>query len=424
MDWQQYDTHIWHPFTQHALEDKRIAIASGKGALLFDVDGKAYIDGISSWWVNLFGHAQPDIAAAIRQQAEKLEHVIFAGFTHEPACRLADSLLKILPPNFSKVFFSDNGSTAVEVALKMAVQFWHNQGKAKHKIISFKNAYHGDTFGAMSVGKSAFFSAFDALLFDVIQIDLPVSKNFSEIKKTFETIVKQGDTACFIFEPLVQGSAGMCMYDAVFLDELIQTAQANDVLCIADEVMTGFGRTGKRFAIDYLHNKPDMICLSKGLTGGFLPLGLTVCSQKIYDAFYASDKFKTFFHGHSYTANPLSCAAANASLHLLEQYTDKIKQLSAWQKTFATALENFSSIKNIRTLGTIAAFEVESTNLPFGEQQGGGYFSNIRDVLYRHFLEAGVLLRPLGNTVYIMPPYCITQEQLSVIYEAVKAVIR
>lgn len=415
MDWINYDENIWHPFTQHALEKNRIAITHGKDSLLYDINGKAYIDAISSWWVNIYGHANPTISNAIKLQVDKLEQVIFAGFTHEPACLLSENLLKILPSNFSKVFFSDNGSTSVEVALKMAVQFWHNQGIKKSKIVAFKNAYHGDTFGAMAVGKSDFFSAFDDLLFDVIQLAIPHSNNFESLKNEFQSLVETKDVACFIFEPLVQGSGGMQMYDAIYLDELISIARANEVICIADEVMTGFGRTGERFAIDYLENKPNIICLSKGITGGFMPLSVTVCEKEIYDAFYSSDKLKTLFHGHSYTANLLGCAAANASVNLLDEFYPKIKQLAAWQKEKVQELAVLPNVKNIRTLGTIAAFEIESTST--------SYFSNVKDIVYQRFLDNGILLRPLGNTIYVMPPYCITINELNEIYKVILDVV-
>ena len=382
---------------------------------MYDVNGKAYIDAISSWLVNIYGHANPTISNAIKLQVDKLEQVIFAGFTHEPACLLSENLLKILPSNFSKVFFSDNGSTSVEVALKMAVQFWHNQGIKKSKIIAFKNAYHGDTFGAMAVGKSDFFSAFDDLLFDVIQLDIPQVNNFESLKNEFQSLVETKDVACFIFEPLVQGSGGMQIYDVIYLDELISIARANEVICIADEVMTGFGRTGERFAIDYLENKPNIICLSKGITGGFMSLSVTVCEKEIYDAFYSSDKLKTLFHGHSYTANLLGCAAANASVNLLEEFYPKIKQLAAWQKEKVQELAVLPNVKNIRTLGTIAAFEIESTST--------SYFSNVKDIVYQRFLDNGILLRPLGNTIYVMPPYCITINELNEIYKVILDVV-
>jgi adenosylmethionine-8-amino-7-oxononanoate aminotransferase len=415
MHWSEYDKNIWHPFTQHAIEKDRIAISYGKDALLFDVDGNSYIDAISSWWVNLFGHANSTISTAIAHQAQNLEHTIFAGFTHEPACRLAQQLLEILPKNFNQVFYSDNGSTSVEVALKMALQFWFNQDKKKTKIIAFENAYHGDTFGAMSVGKSSFFAAFEDCLFDVIKIPIPNKENIDDVAHRFLNYVRNDDVACFIFEPLVQGSAGMQMYDSSTLDQLISIARQHQVLCIADEVMTGFGRTGRNFAIDYLTENVDIICLSKGITGGFLPLGVTVCTNSIYDAFLSQDKMKTFFHGHSYTANPISCAAANASLQLLKLHTTKLAELCIWQSEFLEKLSSNAKIKNIRQQGTIVAFEVA--------EQHGNYFSSLRDVLYQKFIAHGVLLRPLGNTVYILPPYCITYYQLEKIYTVILKVI-
>jgi adenosylmethionine-8-amino-7-oxononanoate aminotransferase len=318
---------IWHPFTQQQTAKPNIAITHGKGALLYDENGNEYIDAVSSWWTNLFGHANLQIAAAIKKQVYTLEHVIFAGFTHEPAINLAEKLIQLLPKNQSKVFFSDNGSTCVEVALKMAIQYWHNQNIEKTTIIAFKNAYHGDTFGAMSVGaRGVFNQPFESYMFDVSFLDLPTDDNFEQVLTDFQQIIQTQKAAAFIFEPLIQGSAGMLMYKAEYLDKLIETAQQNQVICIADEVMTGFGRTGKTFATDYLNHKPDIFCLSKGITGGFLPLGITTCTQKIYDAFLSEDKLKTFFHGHSYTGNPIVCAAANASLELLQNSEFRIQE--------------------------------------------------------------------------------------------------
>jgi adenosylmethionine---8-amino-7-oxononanoate aminotransferase len=313
MDWPGKDNeYIWHPFTQHGLSRPAIPIVKGKDALLWDVNGKAYIDAIASWWVNVWGHANEEIAAAISAQAAQLEQVIFAGFTHQPAVELAESLLSILPETQQKVFFSDNGSTSVEVALKMAIQCWHNQGQPRKTIVAFENAYHGDTFGAMSTGKSNFTRPFDAFLFEVIQIPVPTESNIRSVSEQFTKLVGGGQVAAFIFEPLVQGSGGMKMYSPVYLDELVQIAQSARVICIADEVMTGFGRTGKCFASDHLQNQPDIFCLSKGITGGFMPLGVTTCTQDIYNAFYSEDKMKTFFHGHSYTIR--RSAAATGTL--------------------------------------------------------------------------------------------------------------
>ncbi|MDZ7876818.1 MAG: adenosylmethionine--8-amino-7-oxononanoate transaminase [Saprospiraceae bacterium] len=408
--------YIWHPFTQIKDENTPILIKKAQGTTLFAENGKQYIDAISSWWVNIHGHAHPHIAQAMAHQAMELEQVIFARFTHEPAINLAEQLLMNLPTHFSKVFFSDNGSTSVEVALKMALQFFHNQGIThKTKVISFENAYHGDTFGAMSVsGKSAFNTPFNPLLFEVFSIPIPDAHNIETIKNEFKKLINQGDIAAFIFEPLVQGAAGMQMYEAAYLDELIAIAQENNVVCIADEVMTGFGRTGELFAIDYLNNKPDIICLSKGITGGFMPLGVTCCSSTIYETFISEDISKTFFHGHSYTANPLACAAANASLELLlsENCQEAIEEIGFHHALFAEKLKGLAFVKNVRQTGTILAFE-------FNAGGASSYFNTIKDKAYNFFIDNGVLLRPLGNTVYLMPPYCITAKELNKVYTVI-----
>jgi adenosylmethionine-8-amino-7-oxononanoate aminotransferase len=408
--------HIWHPFTQMKIADEPIHIAKAKGTILYSSDGKEYIDAVSSWWVNIHGHANEFIADSIAQQTKILEHVIFAGFTHTPAIKLANKLIDILPDNFAKVFFSDNGSTAVEVALKMALQYWHNQGiKNKIKIIAFENAYHGDTFGAMSAGaRSAFNAAFNPLLFEVQHIATPNKNNITALKEQLIQLADKDNIAAFIFEPLVQGSGGMLMYEAKYLDELLSIAKQKNIICIADEVMTGFGRTGKNFAINYIENKPDIICLSKGITGGFMPLGVTVSTQKIYDAFYADEAEKTFFHGHSYTANPLACAAANASIELLlaEKCQQQIQTIVESHKVFAVEVDKHDLVKEVRVQGTIIAIEL---NTP----EGTSYFNSIKKEAYKFYLANGVLLRPLGNVVYIMPPYCITKEELNKVYAVI-----
>ncbi len=408
---------IWHPFTQMKTADAPIHIESGKGALLFGKDGKQYIDAISSWWVNIHGHAHEYIAEKIAEQAKKLEHVLFAGFTHTPAIELAEGLITILPNHFSKIFYSDNGSTSVEVALKMALQYWHNKNIThKTKIIAFENAYHGDTFGAMSVsGKSAFNKPFQDHLFEVIHIPLPNDATINEVKNQLKTLAEEDNIAAFIFEPLIQGAGGMLMYNAEYLDALISIANQNNIICIADEVMTGFGRTGKNFAINYLENQPDIICLSKGITGGFMPLGVTACSHTIYDAFYSDEKEKTFFHGHSYTANPLACAAANASLHLLlnENCTKQINDIAASHSAFANSIRGHSTVKNLRQHGTVIAFEINTPD-------NTSYFNSVGKEAYRYFIQNGVLLRPLGNVIYIMPPYCITSDELDKVYSVIK----
>lgn len=389
-----------------------IAIVKGKGSLLFDDQGNSYIDAISSWWVNLHGHAHPYIAEKLYRQALELEQVIFAGFTHRPAVELAERLLAILPGDFSRIFYSDNGSTSTEVALKMAIQYWWNQDqRQRNKLIAFKNSYHGDTFGAMSVSdRSVFTLAFHELLFDVVFLDTPTQENISELK----TIMQQHatKTAAFIYEPLVQGAGGMNIYDPYLLNELLNTAKLNDIICIADEVMTGFGRTGKFFASDYMNKKPDIICLSKGLTGGTMALGVTACTDRIYQAYVDDDAMKTFFHGHSFTANPLACTAALASLDLLEKESCllQIEKISAANISFADQLRTTElPIKDVRSLGTILAFEIDQ-----GKKE---YLNQVSTVITKKALAAGMYIRPLGNTVYIMPPYCMLDEELEKVYK-------
>jgi adenosylmethionine-8-amino-7-oxononanoate aminotransferase len=408
---------IWHPFTQQKNMADPIPIVKGLGSLLYGEDGNSYIDAISSWWVNLHGHAHPYIAEKIYWQALQLEQVIFAGFTHEPAVTLAERLLPLLPGSFSRVFYSDNGSTATEVALKMAIQFWWNKNEPKRKkILAFKNAYHGDTFGAMSVSdRSVFTLAFHDMLFEVIFIDIPTEENMDELK----AVIRQNgpEIAAFIYEPLVQGAGGMKIYDAQLMNTLLTTVAHADIICIADEVMTGFGRTAKLFASEYLDMKPDIICLSKGLTGGTMALGVTACNNKIYEAYVNDDKYKTFFHGHSFTANPLACTAALASLDLLEKKTclQKIAWITESNQQFAQQLKNNTHIKGMRTLGTILAFEITH-----GKDE---YLNTISTVITKITMGEGVYLRPLGNTVYIMPPYCITEEELEKIYAAIKIIL-
>ena len=431
---------IWHPFTHQKNRLPPIPIVKGKGTLLFDEVGNEYIDAISSWWVTIHGHAHPYIAEKLYKQAMILEQVIFAGFTHEPAVALAERLLPILPNNFSKIFYSDNGSTSTEVALKMSLQYWWNgredsqplteersdNGKRKAvdgkrtKILAFKDAYHGDTFGAMSVSdRSVFTLAFHDKLFEVLFIDTPSESNIEELKNTINS---EGTAiAAFIYEPLVQGAGGMRMYDAHWMNELLKTVKQYDIICIADEVMTGFGRTGKLFASEYMEERPDIICLSKGLTGGTMALGVTACTDRIYQAYLSDDKLKTFFHGHSFTANPLACTAALASLDLLmlEDCFNQIEWITEQNIAFAKKLTTYDlrlTIKNIRTLGTIIAFEIAE-----GKDE---YLNNIAGNITQKALDEGVYIRPLGNTVYIMPPYCITEEELEIVYEVILLMLK
>jgi len=396
-----------------------IAIVKGEGALLFDENNNCYIDAISSWWVNIHGHAHPYIAGKIHEQAKKLEHVIFTGFTHEPAVQLAERLLKILPGNFSKIFYSDNGSTAIEVAIKMAIQFWRNEStNAKHptagrtKILAFRNSYHGDTFGAMSVSERSLFTiSFQDYLFEVVFMDTPTPENIYELKKKINSL--SSEIACFIYEPLLQAAGGMLIYDGQLLDELLTELKSNNIICIADEVMTGFFRTGKFFACDHLGVKPDIICLSKGLTGGSMALGVTAATQKIFEAFLSDDRKKTFFHGHSFTANPIACSAALASLDLLENENcaAQVQNIITRNGDFIGRLQNKrlnQKTKNHRQLGTIIAFEIIS--------EKDGYLNHIGAAVTELALQNGIYLRPLGNTVYIMPPYCIMTEDLQKVY--------
>lgn len=409
---------IWHPFTQMQTAPLPIPIVRGKGSVLFGADGREYIDMISSWWVNLHGHAHPHITQLVAEQLHTLEHVIFAGFTHQPAVELAERLLPILPQNQSKIFYSDNGSTAVEVALKMAFQYWHNLGRPRRKVLAFESAYHGDTFGAMAVGsRSAFSAPFAPFLFDVEYLPTPIAGQEETVLRLAQELFTD-EVAAFIAEPLVQGAGGMVMYEPAILDELFQLARRNGSLIIADEVMTGFGRTGRSFASDYLQEKPDLMCLSKGLTGGTMALGVTSCTQAIYDAFLSNDSFSTFFHGHSFTANPLACTAALASLDLLLS-TDtqaNIRRIADHHAHFALQLTTHANVANVRQRGTLLAFDV----MVSGETS---YFNTIRDSMYYFLLERGVLMRPLGNVLYLMPPYCTTDEQLRYTYEQIEALL-
>ncbi|WP_018479099.1 adenosylmethionine--8-amino-7-oxononanoate transaminase [Pontibacter roseus] len=405
---------IWHPYTQMKTAALPIPIVRGEGALLYAEDGKSYIDAVASWWVNLHGHAHPYIAQKVAEQLQTLEHVIFAGFTHPAAVTFAERLIEILPQGQSRIFYSDNGSTAVEVALKMAIQYWQNTGTPKRKIIAFRDSYHGDTFGAMAVSaRSAFTAPFWSYLFEVAFIDVPIPGREEETVKQLEELAQDGDIAAFIYEPLVLGTAGMVMYSPEVLDRLLEICQQFDILTIADEVMTGFGRTGHTFASDYVPRKPDIVTLSKGLTGGTMALGATSCNEKIYEAFLHDDKRKTLFHGHSYTANPVACSAGLASLDLLLQdgTQQDINRLSLRHETFAQGIATMPGIAQVRQQGTILAVEFEAG--------GTSYFSKWGDTLYSFALEQGVILRPLGNIIYIIPPYCITDEQLDKVYQTI-----
>ncbi len=411
---------VWHPFTQHALAGPAVEIERTEGAYLHAKDGRKIIDGISSWWVNTHGHCHPKIVDAVQKQAASLEQVIFAGFTHAPAEALASKLLQVTKNNFQHVFYSDSGSTAVEVALKMAIGYWEHSGKKRSKIVALEGGYHGDTFGAMSAGGRGVFSKlYEPYLFDVEHLP------FEDMVASFEKILKGGDVAALILEPLVLAAGGMKFYAPETLKKLAALCKKYDVLLIADEVMTGFGRTGTMFACEQANIWPDIMCLSKGLTGGFLPMGATLCTSKIYDAFYQKDRSKMFFHSSSYTGNALACAAALASLAIWET-EPVLERIATISKIQASGVKRFaarSDVENARVLGTILALDVIASEAKQSSLKDGllrhsvprndGYFSAIGPKLYDIFMAHNVLLRPLGNTVYILPPYCITKEELA-----------
>lgn len=407
--------HVWHPFTQHQTEGTPLEIIKAKDTRLIAADGKEYLDVNSSWWVNVHGHGHPHIGNAIQEQFEKIDHVIFAGVTHPKAVELAERVSDLLPLQLRKVFFSDNGSTSVEVALKMAFQYFYNKETPKNRILALEGSYHGDTFGAMSVGQRDYFNKpFEHFFFDVDFLDFPNKTNEDTLINSADKLFSSNEFAALIVEPLVQGSSGMRMYSSEFLDRLCGIARKHGVLIIFDEVMTGWGRTGTLFAMDQCSVKPDIICLSKGLTGGVLPMGLTVSTDHIFEAFLSEEKSRALLHGHSYTGNALACAAACASLDLfdLEETNYNIHQISQWNSVFAEELKSIEKIREVRFCGTILAIEILS--------EDPSYFSEIRNRAYSFFLENGILLRPLGNVIFINPPYCITEEE----YLKVKKVIQ
>ena len=406
----------WHPYTQHKTVGLLPAIVKGKDALLWDENGKEYIDAIASWWVNPFGHSNQVIADAIYKQLTILEHVLFGGFTHNVAVELAEKLLSILPDNQKKIFYSDNGSTAVEVAIKVALQYNYNKGIKKTKIIAFEDAFHGDTFGAMAASGISFFTeAFKGSLLEVTRIPIPNNGNKNQVLQELENLVKTNEYAAFIFEPLVLGAAGMVMYQPEILDQLIAICKQNNVFTIADEVMTGFGKTGKNFASDYLVEKPDMTCLSKALTGGTIPMAITTFSQEIFEGFYDDDTNKALFHGHTFTANPTGCAAALASISLLENHEMQVNILRINQShlEFENQIKNHPKVKTTRVLGVIFALEIKT-------ESQESYYGTMRNKLYNFFIENGIILRPVGNIIYILPPYIITENQLQKVYATIE----
>ena len=422
------DLHLWHPFTHEGTDPPPLSIRRAKGVFLETQDGRQILDAISSWWVNIHGHSHPAIAAAIAEQAARLEHVVFAGFSHEPAEELAARLGRVVPQSLRHVFLSDDGSTAVEVALKMAVQYWDNCGRPKkRKIIALEHAYHGDTLGAMSVSDdSPFTAAFDSLRMPVLRAHsaycarCPVGLTRATcqiecLNKLEGLLAQQGDEiAAVIVEPLLQGAGGMIVHPEEFLSGVRRLTAAHDALLIADEVLTGFGRTGRMFACERAGVVPDLMCVAKGLTGGFLPLAATLVTDRVHDEFTGGDRARAFFHGHSYTANPIACAAANASLQIFES-EPVFERIAEIEKTHVARLPAFAAhpcVAEARHIGTVAAVELKAPD--------AGYMSSLRPILYQFYLDRGVLLRPLGNVVYILPPYVITPDQLNFVYDVIQ----
>jgi len=408
---------VWHPFTQHALTPEMIKIDRAEGAYLYTKDDRQIIDAISSWWVVTHGHCHPRLVEAAQNQAGNLDQVIFAGHTHEPAEQLAAALIDMTPSGLDKVFYSDSGSTAVEVALKMALGYWHHVGETQRtRIVVLEHSYHGDTIGTMSIGERGVFNApYDPLLFDVDVLPYPEPGAEHITTQALELILSdhENKVAALIIEPLVLGAGGMKMYEPSVLKDLKRICEAQDVVFIADEVMTGWGRTGTQFACEQAGIVPDILCTSKGLTGGLLPLAATLCHQRFFDAHYSPDRSRMFFHSSSYTANPIACAVgyANTQIWRDEPIQERIDSLVQAHTVRLENLKGDPRFSNLRQCGTIAALDVN-----VGDQ---GYLSEIAPKLYDYFQNHDVLLRPLGNTVYILPPYCVTEADLDKIYHVI-----
>ncbi len=405
--------HLWHPLTQHKIAPDMLAIVRAKGVMLYDENGKEYIDGISSWYTCMYGHCNPFITNKVAKQMQQLDQVVFSGFTHEPAIKLSEALMEILPANQEKLFFSDNGSTSTEIGIKMALQYHFNLGNDRKVMVAFEEGFHGDTFGAMSVsGLSVYNGAFEDHFLEVVRIPTPNGKNNSEVLQKLKNLIKEHALAGFIYEPLVQGAAAMKMHDAEGLNAILKVCHENEIITVADEVMTGFGKTGKNFASEYMEEQPDIICMSKALTAGLVPMAITSCSRKVYDAFYADDISKGLFHGHTYTANPIACTAALAGIELLnsEEIQQNIKEVINSHQDFIGKIKGHLKVTNPRQLGVILAFEL---NVEM-ERYGG-----LRNKLFQHFMGNGVFLRPLGNTIYILAPYIITKEELQKVYDSI-----
>lgn len=407
---------MWHPFTQHGLNEPIPQVVRAEGAVLYTADGARVIDAISSWWVTTHGHCHPRIVEAIREQAGKLDQLIFAGWTHEPAEAVAAGLRAIMPPELAHVFFSDSGSTAVEVALKMALGYHAHTGTGRHRILVMEHSYHGDTIGAMSIGARGVFNApYAPLLFDVGTIPFPTGDSAATID-ALEAACRE-KPAALIVEPLVLGAGGMLMYPPEMLAAMAEVCRRHEVLFIADEVMTGWGRTGTLLACEQAGVVPDILCLAKGLTGGSMPLAVTLAQKPIFAAHRSPDRAKMFYHSSSYTANPIACAAAAANLAIWrdEPVLDRIAALGTGEDAMLGRLSALPGVINPRRCGTIAAIDLQVPD--------SGYLSSQAPRLMARFREAGVLLRPLGNTIYVMPPYCIDDADLAQVEAAITAAV-
>lgn len=408
-------TPVWHPFTQHGVEPQMPLVTRTEGAYLYTADGNKIIDAISSWWVITHGHRYPKIVDAIIETTQTLDQVIFAGFTHQPAEDLATALVEMAPKGLTRVFYSDSGSTAVEVALKMALGHFKHLGEPRSRLIVMEHSYHGDTIGTMSVGERGVFnSPYAPLLFDVDTIPFPHAGKEKVTLDALEALTKSRHAAALIVEPLVLGAGGMLIYPAWVLAEMRRITTQNGTLLIADEVMTGWGRTGTMFACEQADITPDILCTSKGITGGLLPLAATLASEAIYQSHYSTDRARTFFHSSSYTANPIACAAALANVKIWrdEPVMARTTALAAEHKSQLKRFENNSHYENIRTCGTIAALDLRVPTT--------GYLADVGPKMRAFFMSRGILIRPLGNVLYLMPPYCVTPDELTRIYDTIE----
>ncbi len=442
--------YLWHPYTQMLTRPEPLAIVRGEGVYLFAEDGRRFMDGTSSWWVNIHGHSHPKLNAALAAQAGEIEHVIFANCTHRPGVELAERLVDVLPNGLTRIFYSDNGSTAVEVAMKMASQYWSNQGQSRRTFIALHHAYHGDTVGAMSASEASLFTKpFTPMLFDVVRAHAPycyrcplgLERARCEVaclgvgtrpaavspETWLETLGAQleqhrGEVAAVLVEPMLQGAGGMIVWPIEFLDGVRKLCDAHGVLMIADEVLTGFGRTGRLFACEHANVAPDIMCMSKAVTGGYMPLGVTAATERFYDAFLSEDRAHTFFHGHSFTGNPLACALAVASLELIHvtRAVDKVQRLEQWLRRGLEPLASHRGVGDVRILGGVGIVELVSDKTT---KSAGGYLDEIGPTLTKAFLARGLLLRPLGNIVYAMPPYVITEEETDWLTAQIRQVI-